>query len=289
MITYSIGRNRFDARPRQRHAETLREFAADVLRHRAPDKARAGYITAGFGDDGRRCAANALRCTWQAIDADRIAPDVLPDWRLFLARYRGFGWPTASSTPEAPRERVIVELSEPVDRQQRIAIGSLLSADIETEFGPAVVVDPCTYRPEQPCFLPLQGAQPHFLLGDALDVPRWLAQAPAPRPEPPPLVADAVVQADARMRWIVAQLHEAGQLTKALPNERGFAMLCPWHQSHTAADEPGSTATALLFPAEENGWAGAFKCLHSHCVRRRLGDLVAVLRSAAERQERAAA
>jgi len=280
IFAYSIGASRYDARPERREAASLRAFAADVLRRRAPNKAAAGYVAAAFGGDGRRSRANAEPCTWLAIDADAIDAAVWPEWRLYLVRYRGFGWPTASSTPAAPRERCILELSEPVAREERIAIGALLSGDIAAEFGAAVVIDPSTYRAEQPCFLPLTDARPYYLLGEPLDVPRWLAQAPPAPPEPPPASAAVVALADVRMRVVVAQLHAAGLLLAPLPNARGYAMLCPWQRAHTTSAERGTSATALLFPSEENGWRGAFRCLHAHCAQRRLRDLLDVLRRA---------
>ncbi len=283
MFAYSVGRSRFDSTPARHEAATLRDFARDVLRRRARDKASAGYVCAPFGNDGRRSRANAQPRAWLAIDADGIDPDAFVSWRLKLTGWRGFGWPTASSTPEAPRERVIIELSEPVDRDQGMALGALLTQDVEDGFGAAVRIDPCTYRAEQPCFLPLEGAQPFFLLGDPIDVPKWLAQVPPPRPAPPPATAEVAALADARMRYVVDQLGQAGLLTKPLANGRGYAVRCPWESTHTTADEPGATATALLFPAEANGWMGAFKCLHAHCAPRRLGDLLAVLRAASDR------
>lgn len=283
-FTYAIGRNRFDAHPTMHVAETLRDFAADVLSRRAPSKDRAGYLAAV---QGRRCSANAVPRAWLAIDVDGIDPDVLPDWRMHLMRWRGFGWPTASSTPEAPRERVIVELSEPVDRAQGIAIGKLIISDADAEFGAAVRIDPCTFRAEQPCFLPVGDVRPFYLLGDPLDAQTWLAQAPPPPPPPPPATAESVAIADARMRHTVDMLGRAGLLTMPLPNGRGYAMRCPWEAEHTTVDAPGTSATALLFPAELNGWMGAFKCLHSHCADRKLRDLMDLLRRADGEREAA--
>ena len=67
-----------------------------------------------------------------------------------------------------------------------------------------------------------------------------------------------------------------GLLRMPLPNERGFALLCPWQKHHSK--DTGPSSTALLYPSEENNYAGAFKCLHQHCAGRRLGDLVDLLR-----------
>lgn len=279
-LHFSLGRNRYDVTPEQVCADDIGRFARTVLAQRAKDKATAGYVCAAFGNDGRRSAANAQPRAWLPLDVDGISPAAFVDWRLFLTRYRGFGWPTASSTPEAPRERVILELDEPVDRHQGMAIGELLIRDAEDNFGTAVRIDRCTFRAEQPCFLPTVGAKPFFLIGEPLDTAAWLAQVPPPPAPRPPASAEVADLADARMRRIVDILQHAGLLTKPLANGRGYAMVCPWHAQHTQADEPGATATALLFPSDENGWHGAFRCLHGHCTQRRLRDLYAVLRAA---------
>lgn len=275
MFDFSLGKNRFDAQPEQCSVATFKAFAACVLSRRAKDKASAGYIAAPSGGDGRRSAANALPRRWLALDVDGIDPDVLPEWRMHLTRYRGFGWPTASSTPEAPRERVIIELSEPVDRAQGIGIGALILRDVAENFAAAVRIDPCGFRAEQPAFLAPEGVQPFYLLGDALDVPVWLAQVPPAPPPPPPAVGIAAELADARMRAVVEQLGDVGLLRTLLPNERGYAMHCPWEKLHTSETTP--TSTALLFPSEANGWRGGFSCLHSHCTGRTLRDVVKVL------------
>ena len=280
---YSLGRNKFDNKPAQCSAETLHDFARDVLRHRARNKANAGFVCARFGDDGHRRAANALPCSWLPLDVDGIDPGVFVEWRLHCTRYRGFGWPTARSTPEAPRERVIIELSEPVDRAQGIGLGSLIMRDVAKNFGTSVRIDKCTFRADQPCYLPLVGAEPFFLLGDPLDVPTWIAQAPPAPPPPPPLTAEVALLADARMRWFVGVLGQHGYLRSLLPNERGYAMRCPWEPEHTSPDAPNSTATVLLFPSEANGWRGGFKCLHTHCEHRGLRDLDDVLRRATQK------
>lgn len=277
---FSLGTSRYDVHPKRMQAQSLREYARIVLSHRAASKATAGYISAAFGNDGRRSAANALPRRFLALDVDGITPDAFVAWRLFLTRWRGFGWPTASSTPDAPRERVVVELSETVDRHQGMQIGELLIRDVQDEFGVDVAIDRCTFRPEQPCFLPLHGAEPFYLLGDALDVHRWLEQVPNPPPPPPPASVEVAELADVRMRHIVGQLQSAGLLTKPLANGRGYAMVCPWQTTHTTADEPGNSATALMFPSEANGWRGGFHCLHAHCAHRRLRDVADVLRAA---------
>ena len=281
---WSLGRNRYDNTPTRCSAETFREFAHEVLAQRAADKATAPFVSAPFGGDCKRSAKNALPRAWLALDVDGIDPDALGDWRLHLTRWRGFGWSTASSTPEAPRERAIIELSEPVDRAQGIAIGALISRDVAENFGSTVRIDPCGFRAEQPAFVAPVGVTPFYLLGEALAVPLWLAQAPVAPPPPPPASAEVVAIADARLRWIVSTMGDAGLLRSPLSNGRGLSVICPWSRQHTGESAPSSSV--VLFPSEENQWRGGFSCLHAHCVGRRLRDLTDILQRAL-RQEAA--
>lgn len=284
-FTWSYAPSKYDAWPVNSDG-SLRAFYSFCNANRSPIKGK-GHIVAAMAGNGRRCAANALPRNWLAIDADGIDSDVFLDWRMYLSRFQGFGWPTASSAPEAPRERVIVTLDEPATREQCIGIGALLMRDIGEVFGAAVRIDPCTFRPEQPCYLPVGDVQLFALLGDPIDTAAWLAQAPAPKAPPKPLDEFEAEIADARMRYLVGLLGDAGMLTAALFNGRGYAMRCPWEADHTEADAPGSTATALLFPAEANGHRGAFRCLHAHCAGRGIADLEQIVRSALSAREAA--
>lgn len=285
-LHWSYGVNRYDARPTQ-HEGTLRDLALFVQQHRAASKARAGYICGPMSGDGRRCRANAAPRAWLALDVDHIDADVLGDWRLHLAAWRGIGWATASSTAQAPRERVVIELDEHVDRASAIRIGALLTRDVADIFGASVRLDACAFRAEQPAFMPVGNVSLYYLTGDPLRVQEWLAQAPPPPPEPPQATAADVAIADARMRWLVDALGRAGLLRRPLDNERGYALACPWGAQHTTQDAGNSSATVLLFPAEGNGWRGGFRCLHSHCEHRRLRDLERLLQAAHREREAA--
>jgi hypothetical protein len=111
-----------------------------------------------------------------------------------------------------------------------------------------------------------------------LDVAPWLPQIADPPPAPPPATALQAEQCDARMRWIVGQV--AALLKMPLANGAGYALRCPWSSLHTTEDAANSTATALLFPSDANGWRGGFACLHSHCRHRTLRDVEALLQAA---------
>ena len=278
-LRWSYGRNRYDACPRQQEGD-IRAFVAAVKKHRAKDKASSGYICAPMTGDGRRSLGNAGPRAWLALDVDEMHPDALPDWRMFLAgSIRGFGWPTALSTPEAPRERVIVTLDRPVDRREGIYIGEHIARTVARVFGSRVRLDPCTFRGEQPCFLPLKDAPLFFLTHDAPleagGITGAMPPPPPPMPEPTPAEREML---DGRFGWLLDALLAAGMLRERLSNGLGFSMFCPWMRSHTTDAGRDDTSTALLFPAAANGWRGGFVCLHSHCHgTRRLSDLLRLM------------
>jgi hypothetical protein len=178
-IAFSRGRDIHDNRPQRLGAPNFVAFVAALDADRAPTKAGAAYVSGPFNGDGRRCADGAEPVRFLAVDIDRIAPDVLSDLRLWLARFSGCAWPTHSSKPDAPRERVIVELDRDATRAECLAIGRTLAADLEQEFGDAIEVDPSTFKPEQPAFVPPTGAKLARFEGEPLDVDQYVRDAPS--------------------------------------------------------------------------------------------------------------
>jgi len=59
----------------------------------------------------------------------------------------------------------------------------------------------------------------------------------------------------------------------AQAGERHF-ITCPWKDAHSI--DSGASETALYEPSADNGHAGGFKCQHSHCTERRIGDVYAL-------------
>jgi hypothetical protein len=278
-LAWSWGTSRYDVHPRQLEG-TLRDFALHVLRHRAPDKERSGYVAGPLEGDGRRCAKNAAPRCWLALDVDGVDAAVHMQWRLFACgRFRGVGWPTASSSQEVPRERLIVLLDEVLTPRQALDVGRVLITELRVRFAGAVYVDESTLRASQPCFLPLVGAQPFYLLGDELNTAELLSQVPPPRsPRRPAAAAEADV-AGARFNWVVESFERLGVLGAPLGLGKGYAVTCPWRHCHTGTSV--ASATALLAPSIENGHRGAFRCLHAHCASRGLGDVVTLLQAQA--------
>jgi hypothetical protein len=175
-IHFSRGSGIHDNRPQQRVAEDFADFIAALDADRAAQKAGAAYVAGPLNGDGRRCAGGALPRRWLALDFDRIDADTLPDLRLWLARFRGCGWPTHSSRPDAPRERVILELDRDADRAECIRIGEALAADLREAFGGAIELDPSTFRGEQPIFVPPVGVTLARFEGEPLRVADYIAR-----------------------------------------------------------------------------------------------------------------
>ncbi len=182
MIEYSRGRNIEDKKPQMRSAANFREFVERISKERAPSKKNAPYIAGPFNGDGSRCGEGAAPKSWLAVDLDRIEAERLPDVRLWFARFAGVAWPTHSSTPEAPRERVIIEMDRAATRDECMRIGAALKADLAEEFGAALLVDDSTFRPEQPCYVAPTGVQLARFEGEPLNVDAYLAHCP-PEPE----------------------------------------------------------------------------------------------------------
>jgi hypothetical protein len=196
-IAFSVGSAIDDAYPEQKRAKNFVAFVKLLHGNRSASKAAAGYIAGPFNGDGHRCAEGLLPRRFLAADLDRIDADVLPDVRLWFARFSGCAWPTHSSTDEAPRERAIIELDREINRAEGIAIGRALTADLHDEFGAGVYADKSTFKGEQPLFFVPEAVSIARFDGDALDVDRYLAaaaQLPPEREAPPVEAPDGKVR-----------------------------------------------------------------------------------------------
>ncbi len=181
-IAYSRGKNLHDTRPRLREVADLDELT-HVLRcdhGRRAEKRSSPYIAGPVR--GTRCASNALPRAWLAVDADHIDPAAMQRWREFWQPHDTIVWPTHTSRPEAPRERVVVALDRPADRVECNQIGAVISEMVKREFGNAVEIDPSTYRPEQPIFLPPPKVDLIRNCGRPIRVMVRVAEEAAPQP-----------------------------------------------------------------------------------------------------------
>lgn len=275
MIRYARGASKFDAHPEIREAPDFDAFEQFVLADRAEAKGRQ-YICAPFvvNGDGRshRGKDNVEPRRFLALDIDRIAgTDTFANLRLWLARFHGFGFTTASSTQEAPRCRVIIELDRDVDRLEGIRVGAALAHDIGAEFGDAVQLDQSTHRGEQPCYLPMRQSESFRLDGDPLDADAYIENAPEIDLE---RKGSAAIAPDDDP--VIVALKERGMYRRDLGAGR-HAIRCPWEAEHTTDEPDTSTATAYLQPHHQGFVTPGFRCQHDHCRNRRGDDLLAFL------------
>ncbi len=168
-ITYARGRPLQDNRPSPRYAATIAEFIQQLDADRAPNKSGAAYICGPLTNGCKRSAGAALPRTWLAIDLDRIDLAAYPAVLQWAAGFDGCGWETHSSSPEAPRARIIFRLERPASRADCIAIGEQIVQEVRRLFQDRVEVDPCTFRPEQPVFVPPTGAEILRFTGSPFD------------------------------------------------------------------------------------------------------------------------
>lgn|GEM_PF-5312393 len=187
-IRFSRGRTKVDNHPEIREVPDFRRFEEMVLSDRGKKKGEA-WFAAPFNSDGRRCRENVQARRFLPVDLDKIDPERLPDVRMWFAKFRGFGYSTASSTPEAPRERAVLELTREATREENLRLGAALIRDLNEEFGESVVADDSVFRNEQPVFTPLRSAAAFRFDGEPLDVDVWLATAPEAAEVPQQAVA----------------------------------------------------------------------------------------------------
>lgn len=271
-IRYARGRDKFDASPVTREARDFDQFAQDVLRDRARMKGMQ-YITAPMrvNGDGRphRGKDFVESRRFLALDVDHIAgPDVNVELRMWLARFKGFGFTTASSTPDAPRCRAILALDRDVDRVEGMRLGAAIQRDIAEEFGDRVKLDPSTHRGEQPCYGPVIQSEDFRFDGDPIDVDAWLQTAPLLEPERKGSAAIAAGDDP-----VIVRLKEAGMYRRDLGSGK-HAIRCFAESEHSTLDDDASTATCYLQPHHNGYVTPGFRCLHEHCASRTGDDLL---------------
>jgi hypothetical protein len=169
-LSYARGRNINDNHPHHFEVSGFDEFIERLDADRAKTKAGAPYICGPLGGDGRRCTEGALPREWLPVDLDRIKAPALPAVLRWFSRFSGCNWATHSSTVKNPRQRILLELERAADRAECIAIGKSLKGELQDEFGDALEVDTCVFRPEQPIFLPPTGVEILRLTGGARPV-----------------------------------------------------------------------------------------------------------------------
>jgi hypothetical protein len=116
------------------------------------------------------------------FDFDGFAdPDAFAATQQFLMQYRGFGYTTASHTPDAPRARAILEASRPVTRDECISVCLSLQREMSDFVGVGrIQFDESVYRGEQPIYTPVTDSVVFHFDGIVVSVEAHLAAFPIP-------------------------------------------------------------------------------------------------------------
>jgi hypothetical protein len=267
LIRYSIGRNRFDAHPAQREAESFDEFEQTVLSTRAAIKGLF-YVAAAFDSDHtgkpHRGREHALPTHFLCFDFDGIpGQDAFAELCMFLSGYRGFGYTTASHTPEAPRARAILAADREMTREERMRLSAYLEQCIAMKV-PGIKFDSSVYRAEQPCFTPVFESQEFTWHGEPINVDALLRFAPQVKAETTSTSANLIKIESTDP--VLSKLKERGMIKRDLGGGR-FGVVCPCESDHSGPSESES-ATVYTLPKFNGFDFGNFTCLHNHCEHR---------------------
>ncbi len=219
-IRFSRGKDRFDNAPAQQVAANFDQFERLVLADRSPHKGLA-FIGAPLlagphpdkpdkypGPGHWRVKHLVEPRQFLAFDFDGFADaDSFQAALAYLARYRGFGYTTASHTPQAPRARAILALNRLIGRDEGINVGQAIQATMLEALGAsAVKFDDSVYRGEQPVYTPVTTSEAFHFAGDAVDVDAWLSSSPINAITSPPLFQAAAASLNADLTGHVFML-----------------------------------------------------------------------------------
>ena len=186
-LALSIGRDYNNAKVELRQFDNFATLAEFIQAQQLQGGHVGPYLCAPMSN-GRRCEADAQPTRLLALDFDKLAPEAprrlcqvieAADWRAML-------WTTRSSTPAAPRVRIVFELDRGVDKSEyaRVYRGLVRHLAEATEI--SLAADESCAKPEQPALLP----QPNSILwmrtdSVPLDVDACIACDPAQKDAAP--------------------------------------------------------------------------------------------------------
>ena len=174
-ISFSIGYSKFDNTPKQFDVSSFGE-ARDIWSENRSQVKGQRWVAAPFAtapDDAahraaakpivgiaHRCATCVLPRAFAGLDIDSgLTSDSFKKLLSWAKEYSSFAYETASSVPDKPRCRLIIELDRPVDRDNMIKLSRVIQAQIRDDVSPDIQFDQSCDRPEQPLYLPLVGAE----------------------------------------------------------------------------------------------------------------------------------
>lgn len=192
-FAYSIGQRIEDNCPEQGVAASWADF---VSVFDAPDSLRSAakgrrYICAPMrpGQPKGKSAIATWRsqeladsCAWLAFDFDNLtAAHLAPLTQWFAGVAQCLWYPTASSTEDKPRIRVVVPLDRSATPDERQRLCQIVGAHLGMHYPRDSNQD----RAEQPLYLPLRGAAViHCDAVGPMSVDTWLGYTPTPAAEP---------------------------------------------------------------------------------------------------------
>ncbi|MDI1309398.1 MAG: DUF5906 domain-containing protein [Methylotenera sp.] len=191
-VRFSLGKNIYDIAPIQLNAKNFDAFESKVLStvsNAKGEKFICAPLAIGLhpdqdkykGENNWRRASSVQPRNYISFDFDGFCSSEMADTIFdYLGRYRGFGYYTSSSTPLAPRARVILSLDRNATRDECMLVNGGIQADIELFFGTdAAKFDGTVYRGEQPVFTPVGNAINFSLEGKAVEVDTVLKRVPS--------------------------------------------------------------------------------------------------------------
>ena len=191
-IKFSIGKNKFDNRPKQLSVKDFSEFKETINTHRSLKKGETYFASAFSKGEHKnsdkypdvahyRCKELALPRAFIAYDFDWVnSPETYQQLLGFLTKYRGFGYETWSHTPKNPRARAILALSRTVNAEESVIVCKQIQKTIELNIGLGKIkFDESVYKLEQPIYTPPKDATFYDFDGEVVDVEKTLSQASA--------------------------------------------------------------------------------------------------------------
>lgn len=179
---FSMGRDKYDNRPKQIVTPTFDDFKIHVLDHKSTIKGKT-YFCGGF-DLGQhkdpkkypeiaayRLKKLAKQRGFIAFDFDGFStPEKFRIVMDLLNKYRGFGYTTWSHSSISPRARAILELNKCVTEQESQAICWVIEREINKHVGFGnVIFDKSVYMLEQPIYSPPTKAEIFNFTGEIVN------------------------------------------------------------------------------------------------------------------------
>ena len=192
-FTYSRGTSTFDNTPTQLQAQDFNEFAKAVANDKSPCKGLTyicSALSAGIHYDKPveypgikhwRLKNYALPRQFLPFDLDGFAsPEVFEKLCEYFQTTNCLIYTTASHTDEAPRARVLIELSREASPLEGEQLGKAIQMEIESKFGEGMIeFDPSVYRATQPIYTPVNTSKIIRYHGAPTDVDKTLTVYPS--------------------------------------------------------------------------------------------------------------